>query len=66
MKLIQGEQIKCPHCGEPQEGTVEDYVIPGRTGMASAATEQCGDCDEYFSVVKDTDGTFDVAEADKP
>lgn len=63
VKLKVGDQLVCPHCQEPypaSEGFVEDYVIPGKTGGASQANEQCINCDEWFSVTRISDNEFEV------
>lgn len=46
----KGEFVNCPHCGEEQEGTVEDFVVPGKSGYASECEDQCWSCDEFFIV----------------
>lgn len=58
----KGDKIKCPHpeCGEEQEGVVEDFVVPGRVGGESMSEEQCGHCDEYFTVMLGKDGKYVV------
>lgn len=60
MRLKADEMFKCPHCGEEQEAVVEDYAIPGRTGEASRAKERCWECDKFFYVENNEDGTCTV------
>jgi hypothetical protein len=64
--LKAGDLVDCPKCLKPQEALVEECVIPGRTGERSRATEQCVDCDAYFSVMLTPAGDFvvDLADAD--
>lgn len=62
--LKAGAIIHCPHCGEPQDGPVEDYVIPGHTGEKSRATEQCVECGDFYSVMLTPADDFVVEVAD--
>lgn len=45
---------------------MEDYVIPGRTGERSRATDECVECYAVYSVMLTPVGDFvvDVADAD--
>lgn len=49
-KLTVDELVKCPHCGKDQEEPVQDFVIPGKTGEASIANNDCIWCDKNFFV----------------
>lgn len=49
--LNRGEPVHCPLCGKPQEDKVEDFVIPGRVGIASEAEEECYECGGLFTVI---------------
>jgi hypothetical protein len=60
MTKQSNETFNCPHCGEEQEGVIDDYAIAGRVGIESESDTQCGYCDGWFRVVKDPDGTFNV------
>lgn len=57
---VGSEILKCPHCGEAQEDTVDDYVVPGRVGSSSATQEQCDHCDKWFEVECVASGQFTV------
>lgn len=59
-KLIQGDVVRCPSCGEQQEGKVEDYVVPGRVGHSSKAEDQCIDCYARFAVICTSPGQYEV------
>ncbi len=56
------DTVQCPHCNEDLEGVAEDFVIPGRTGFASAAEEQCGHCDGEFRCLRLPSGDIEVEE----
>lgn len=59
--LKTGDELRCPHCGELQEGPVEDFTIPGRIGVASSgAPEQCWNCDKFFQVTYLGHGRYEV------
>lgn len=60
-----GEKFCCPHCGEEMEEAVEDYAIAGREGFDSQSEEQCVECDEWFVVENNGDGTCSVWEIEK-
>lgn len=53
--LNKGEIIRCPNCTDPQEGVVEEYVVPGWAGQESARVHDCVNCDAEFYV--EFDGT---------
>lgn len=50
VKLLRGATLHCPACGKPQEGKVEDFVVPGRIGSSSEAEDECDGCNAAFSV----------------
>ena len=56
----QGVVPACPHCGKSLEDPVEDHVIPGKTGAASASTSECGHCYKEYTAWANEDGTFSV------
>lgn len=49
--LKKGETLRCPMCGKPQEGPVEDYVVPGCIGEASECEDDCESCGAGFTVI---------------
>lgn len=57
-----GEQLACPHCGAKQSDNVEDYVVPGKLGAASACTDVCEYCSDEFEVCKLSENEFKVYE----
>ncbi len=50
VKYTAGQMPTCPECHRELEGPVEDYVIPGKIGPASASEDMCGWCDAEFTV----------------
>lgn len=60
LTLHSGVKLICPHCLSEQEDNVENYVIPGKTGRASAAVDECWKCNGVFEVVTQADGSFEV------
>ncbi len=57
-----GQHPACPRCGKVQEAAVEDYVVPGRVGAASAAEDECGWCDSAFRVELTPQGTYTLTD----
>jgi DNA-directed RNA polymerase subunit RPC12/RpoP len=43
------ELIKCPHCGEEQEDTAAEHLIPNKP--LKSLNYECVHCNEMFSVV---------------
>ena len=60
-----GEIVCCPYCDEKQEGTVEDFVIPGKSGVDSECEDQCWCCDEIFIVYYDEEEGYFVRKAEE-
>lgn len=60
-----GEIVCCPYCDEKQEGTVEDFVIPGKSGVDSECEDQCWCCDEIFIVSYDEEDGYSVRKAEE-
>lgn len=58
MYLKPNDKFNCPWCDEEQDDVIDDYVIAGRVGAESEADTQCGWCDKWFRVVKDSDDRF--------
>lgn len=58
MYLKPNDKFDCPWCGEEQEGVIDDYAVAGRVGIESESDTQCGWCDKWFRVVKDSDTRF--------
>lgn len=54
----KGATPKCPHCESELDCKVEDMVVAGRVGLSSVSEEQCGDCDEYFTVMLSKEGKY--------
>lgn len=50
-KLRRGDTVNCPLCGKPQEGKVEDYVVPGFVGERSEHEDECFECTACFTVI---------------
>lgn len=59
-----GQSLACPHCNADQGEQVEDFVIPGRVGEASACTDSCCSCSAIFRVTCIEPGKFLVSVAD--
>lgn len=56
-----GQEVKCPHCGKPQDGPVEDMVVPGPHGRLNHPYENdCGWCDRLYDVMKLDDERYTV------
>lgn len=49
-KFKEGQKLICPQCGSEQEELVDDYIIPGKTGAASACVDNCSECHASFEV----------------
>ncbi|MDT8925052.1 hypothetical protein RBE51_19875 [Pseudomonas taiwanensis] len=62
--LAAGQNLACPHCNADQGEQVEDFVIPGRVGAASACADSCCSCGAIFRVTCVEPGQFRVSVAD--
>ncbi len=59
--LSATDPVRCPHCHAEQEGTAEDYVVPGRIGPASRFLERCTECDGRFHVERTPEDRYMVS-----
>lgn len=60
LQLVAGQLLICPHCKAPHD-PVEDFVVEGRVGMASAVSDQCEHCHAFFRVICVTPGSYEVS-----
>lgn len=58
--LKRGDTVLCPLCKAPQEDKVEDFVVPGRIGLASEGEHECQGCEACFTVICTAHDTFEV------
>lgn len=56
--LPAGSKLICPFCKTQQEDIVDDYVIPGKVGAASASSDSCYSCDAEVTVQLESDGAY--------
>ena len=63
-KVNADEVLKCPACGEEQDGTAGDFTIAGRVGVASGSEDRCIWCDQHFYVQRLDEKTCLVEETD--
>lgn len=56
-----GDPLPCPHCDKPQEDPAKDHLVPNKPLIQQ--TYDCVHCDEYFTVVGNTDGSITVEKA---
>lgn len=60
LQLVTGHRLICPHCKAAHD-PVEDFVVEGRLGKASAISDQCEHCHAFFRVIRVAPGSFEVS-----
>lgn len=60
LQLVTGQRLICPHCKAAHD-PVEDFVVEGRLGKASAISDQCEHCHAFFRVICVAPGSFEVS-----
>lgn len=63
IELNIDDQMRCPHCDEPQEGTAGDNaIIGGWNAGAECEPFQCHECDGWMTTRYDDKVIVEVAE----
>lgn len=60
LQLLAGQKLICPHCRAAHD-LVEDFVVEGLVGKASAISDQCEHCHAFFRVICVSPGSYEVS-----
>lgn len=53
-------QPQCPSCHQPLGDRAGDFPIPGRSGIASVAWDECPECETQFYAMLIAEGQTDA------